>query len=311
MEKKTTPSVKEEKKEKKGGALMFIIIIGLLALLTGFFGYQFYNTNTQLTAQIEVTDNVTKERDDYHLQLEEKLAELEAMKSDNEEMNQKIEALQEEIRSYQEKLKSYEALGSVEYMRGLAGAKYQLNKKIKELEAKIEELKQENIALAGENTKLKTNLNEANSQNQKLTTENADLAGKVSLGSVLKTYQLSVNGVKEKGDKDKITTKAKRANKIRTCFTLSENPITPKGKKDVYVRVVGPNDAVITDGGSMFYYNGSEIAYSFKREIDYNGNSQDICVKVAPNGEKFEPGKYSVEVYVDGNQIGNAKVELK
>lgn len=301
---------KTEKKEKKGGIILFVII-GLLALTTGFFGYQFWNTNTELTATIEEKTQITDERDQLNAQLEEKLAELEAMKGDNEEMNKKIEALQAEIKSYQEKLASYEGLGSVEYLRSLSGAKFQLNQRIKQLTAEIDALKKENEALNGENTNLKTDLTEQKKNNAQLSSENADLAGKVSLGSVLKTYQLNVDGVKEKGDKDKVTSKAKRANKIRTCFTLSENPIAPKGKKDVYVRVVGPNDAVITDGGSMFYYNGSEIAYSKKREIDYDGGSQDLCIKIGPLGEQFEPGKYTVEIYADGNQIGTSKVEFK
>ena len=180
-----------------------------------------------------------------------------------------------------------------------------------QFDAQLAELEAQNAQLTEENSGLKSNLKTEKNRNQRLSNENVDLNDKVSMGSVLSTYQLSVNGVKlGVGDKEKIKTKAKKIEKIRTCFTVSANKITQTGMKDVFVRVVGPDDKVLTDGGSNFNYKGKSIAYSVKDELDYQGETEDMCLRIKnPLGE-FEEGTYRIEVYIDGNKIGEENLRL-
>ena len=59
-----------------------------------------------------------------------------------------------------------------------------------------------------------------------------------------KAYAVKVLGVK--GDKDKEVEKAKKVEKIKVCFTLSENPIAKSGAKEIFLRIESPEGKVLT-----------------------------------------------------------------
>ena len=59
------------------------------------------------------------------------------------------------------------------------------------------------------------------------------------MGAKLKAYELFADAVKVKGsDKESTTTKAKRADRVRACFTLSENKLAKKENKIVFMNLV-------------------------------------------------------------------------
>lgn len=303
-------SVKKEKEEGNGINKILLILACIFALSTGFFLFQFISTNSDLETSIANETAAVSERDKLQAEFDAQLKELEGMKGENAEMNAKIDQLMADLEAAKEQLSKFDDLGSYDQLRAYKAQYFTFKKQAEDLRKRVQELEAENAALKTENTGLKTDLNKEKKMNQDLTIENADLANKVAIGSVLKAYQLNVNGVKISGDKEKIKTKAKKIDKIRTCFTISENAITERGVKEVFLRIVGPGDKVLTNGGSNFFYNGSSIAYSAKQEVDYQGNQKDICFRASnPEGE-FEAGTYRAEVYVDGNKIGEKTLSL-
>lgn len=297
--------------ESKQGSKVLLIITCLLGLTTGFFGWQYGVKTSELSDATEAKELAISEKDQIKSEFEAQLAELEKMKGDNEEMNQRIIQLQEELKSAMEELEGFRELGDLESVRRYKARYFSFKKEVNSLRKKVKQLEAENKKLINENSGLKSNLTNEKNRNRKLSNENVDLNEMVSKGSVLSTYQLSVNGVKlGVGDKEKIKTKAKKVEKIRACFTISENKITETGMKDVYVRVVGPDDKVITDGGSNFSYKGKNIAYSVKDEIDYQGKAEDLCLRIKNPLGQFEEGTYRIEVYVDGSRIGEENLRL-
>jgi hypothetical protein len=52
------------------------------------------------------------------------------------------------------------------------------------------------------------------------------------------------------------------------------------------------------------------MVYSAKREIDYEGEALEVAIFWDNDGSLIE-GEYKIDVFTEGNHIGNAKFILK
>jgi len=63
--------------------------------------------------------------------------------------------------------------------------------------------------------------------------------------------------------KRKETTEIRNLDKVRVCFTLRENPIAEAGNKIVYLRVLRPDQLVITPSpDNLFEVKGEQLIFS-------------------------------------------------
>jgi hypothetical protein len=111
-----------------------------------------------------------------------------------------------------------------------------------------------------------------------------------------------------KNSKEKF--KTIRVVKLRVCFTLRENPILEPGPKIIYMRVIRPDDIVLTSGVNLFEYHGEQIVYSASREISYENVDVDMCIYWNNDGQLL-PGSYKVHLYADGQEIGTSSFGLR
>jgi len=103
---------------------------------------------------------------------------------------------------------------------------------VKKLKAKNQALIAENQRLKDENLQLGTDLNGERKTSAALAAERDGLQGKVNLGKRLITYDVVAEGIKiRRNGKEKPTTRASRADKIRVIFTIAKNDVTSGGKK--------------------------------------------------------------------------------
>jgi len=180
----------------------------------------------------------------------------------------------------------------------------------------IDSLNVVNKALKEENTAVKTDLESEKGKTNQLTQDKTDLTAKVEMGSKLKAYEVFSDAVRIKGgDKEISTTKARRADKLRTCFILGENSITKKGERTVYAKITTPDGQVLVtskDDSNMFNAGGAREYFSAKKQINYSGSAQDLCLYYTPKEkEKLKEGKYKAEVFVDAEKIGETTFDLK
>jgi hypothetical protein len=90
-----------------------------------------------------------------------------------------------------------------------------------------------------------------------------------------------------------------------------ENDIAKKGPRQVYVRIKGPDNILMTAGSeSIFTSAGETLIYSASREVDYQGADIEICIFFGQLG-LFQKGVYSVDVYTSEAKLGSAEVQLK
>ena len=177
--------------------------------------------------------------------------------------------------------------------------------------AEIESLKTINVQLNEKNTQLATNLNVIQSKVTSLQQENSVLSNKVIVGSVLKASNLQVKGVRIKSSgKELESTRASRVDKFKISCIINENKVIDPGRCDIYIRVLSPDGAVMSTSQDTFNYNGQSTLYTAKESIDYQNRDTQFDLYWT-KGSAFTKGRYSIELYCNGNQIGSSFLELK
>jgi hypothetical protein len=138
-------------------------------------------------------------------------------------------------------------------------------------------------------------------------------ADQVKKGSRLQAYNFSSGGFRMKlNNLPDPTNRAKQVVQIKSSFTLSENPITAAGKKTVYMQVINPDGKVLqTRTSNTVSTENGVVAYSDKKEIDYQNQRLDIAIYYDLRGEELVKGNYKVKIYCDGNLVGSDSFTLK
>ena len=181
----------------------------------------------------------------------------------------------------------------------------------------IDSLQTENHELKTENKKIKSDYHQEKSRAEELIKDKDQLTAKVNMASGLKAYKVTGLGIKMKsgGKKEEVVTKAKKADKLKICFTLSENLIAKSGQKIIYARIAGPNNSILRKGDSDEYSftssNNERLQYSLMKQIDYDNKAMDICLNWDKTANPFEKGTYNITIYADGYQIGTGQFSMK
>ncbi len=299
-----------ESKEKNNRTLIILLI--LLAVTNVATLFLFYSERQENIELITNNTDLTTEKDALTAELQEMLAAYDSVSTDNVEMLAQIEEQKAEI----EKL-----MKEAEKHKDDAWIIYKLRKEAKTLRevmrnylVTIDSLNTVNQELVAQKAEVETKLTEQKVQNEELSTKNEELAEKVKLGSKLKVVDLFSLGQRVKSNNvHRETDRAHRVDKIKTCFTIDKNEVTKPGKKDVYLRIIGPDGEVLAYDQTkeyMFTYDGKEGLYSRKSEITYENEEMDMCLYWDLEEEAVE-GTYIVEVYAEDYMMGTTSFELK
>lgn len=179
------------------------------------------------------------------------------------------------------------------------------------LNAENQTLTVNNQQLTTEKTKLTTDNEQLNTEKSKLTTDKKNLEEKVDVASTLTASHINITAIKLRGEKEKETETAKRANFFRVSFVLDENRITPSGSKLLYIIISNPEGKVLSVNGNFKLRNGIETQYTDKIDVSYEqGKVTPVSFDWKP-GIVFEPGDYKIEIYNNGFKIGETKKSMK
>ncbi len=307
----TTPPEEPKKESKRKGLLFFVffqsaVIIALIWL----YWNQTIRIETEIKEKIIYIDKsnafqaeLATLKEEYHT-LETDDA---ALKHQLEENIKKIEDLEKQAAKHKDdayiisKLKK-EAGTLREIMKGYIKT--------------IDSLNTLNQTIIAEKKKVEEDLTSEKGKTTQLSKEKDELNAVVAKGSALSARSLIVRGVRLKsgGKKEDESSKAKKVQKIKVVFTVSDNKIAKAGDKDIYVRILSPDGkelAKSTEESEMFNLpNGTRSYFSAKKTINYN-NSEMMVSILCDNNAEFIPGKYMVIIYNDGYNIGEATLELE
>ena len=166
---------------------------------------------------------------------------------------------------------------------------------------KLQKEKRYALSTIKKNTSTINNLEEANDSLNK----------SISNAAVLKASNINAQSYRLKSGKKRITDKAKRANAMDVCITINENPLALKGKKDIYIQIVGPDGNVLADKGEV-KFGDSSLIYSSKQIIDYNNENLEVCTAiVADEDDKpFLKGYYFITIFHKNIKLGGTSIQL-
>jgi hypothetical protein len=171
----------------------------------------------------------------------------------------------------------------------------------------IDSLQATNERLRAENTEVKENYNRVTSQAQQLSSEKAHLSDRVKLAAKLDATAISVTPIDKRGKHTKSLSKVVN---LQIRFTISKNVTAEVGEKTFYCRITQPNDELLVKAGAgTFAFEGKQIPYSIRREIEYNGEETPL-VMYWPVEESLQSGTYQLRIFADGNLIGSASFSL-
>ncbi len=289
---------------------LVIILFAVLAISLGVNGYLLYSNNEIQKEVVILTQEGQKtvdEKSAIKAELDKQLAVYDSLFAANSEAKNLLGEERSKVEDLLKKLSS----SNGNYKKFKAEAE-NLRKRQDELLIRIKDLEDQNIELTETNVKLKKDFDEKVIEADGLNKQNEQLASTVDMGSRLRAYEVMAEGIKvTKSGKENATSKAKRSNKIRTCFTLLENPIAKGGSRTLYMVVKDPSGQVLATGNESTFTSseGQAMVYSAKKDVDYENKAVDICMYFGK--EDMPKGKYSVDVYCDGYAIGSTTCELK
>lgn len=289
------------------------ILLGVIVLLIG--------TNIFLWMQKDKSDvkfeQTSTEKAKLQAQLNQLEIDLTEATSNADSLNASLMAKDEELKSKVAQLQSALRRGNLS-AADLEKARNeidQLRYYIRKYQDEITELKKENEMLASENQGLKQTVNAEQRKSSDLLDQNINLSNKVAVASLLRTSQITANGIRLRNSgKEVETDRAKVLEKIRVDFTIADNQVASQGARDFYIRIVNPEGKaeVVTDAtDSRFNADGESLQYSAKTNAMFENKPGQQYTIYWTKSSTLNPGLYTVILYADGNSIGKTTIKLK
>lgn len=177
----------------------------------------------------------------------------------------------------------------------------------------IDSLNTLNIKLHSDLDQTTQQLNTTTVEKEQYKKQAEDNAEQVRKGSKLQALSLNTVGLRMKlNNMPDETNKAKSCVQFKSSFTLSENPITQAGRKTVFLQIIDPDGKTLqTRASNTFQTESGVIAFSDKKEVDYQNKSVDMSIFYDLQGQEALKGNYKVRVYCDGALIGTDSFTLK
>jgi len=304
------------------------ILVGLLALVASVFAFMFFQQKGDLVEQQhEIVAKANEmaytqsKLDSVSRALDEKIAEVTRLGGNVSELESVKAKLEADLAAYRKN----DRRESGKYLAKIKEYEKYLNEKDEEiamlreenarllayndsLSSEIGVLNEDRVALQRRQQELADTLNLFNEENRVLTE-------KVNLAAALKAENVNVTAITAKGkERDREVFRSKKVDKIKIAFNLAENPLSQREKKEIYLRVLDPDGAVLTDealsGGAFTTVNGEDSRYSAREIVEYTNDNQKVEM-VYDYSNRFRPGKYNVELFAEGYKIGNSNFVIK
>jgi hypothetical protein len=298
----TTTNTYQKQPENKPSTFLVVLVV-ILSLAVIFFGYKFFTKTTQLTQTTEEKAILEDVKSDLEKQLRDMIVEYDSLKTNNDSVNGLLDKEQDKIKN----LLRMQATDA-EKIRKYQGELETLRKVMRSYIVQIDSLNTRNRQLTDENIQVKEKLTSTETQFTELSKKNEINETQLQLAKVLSAKNISVSP-QNKSDRENF--KVSKVAKVKVCFTVRENAVAEAGTKDVYVRIIRPDEVVLPSGsGETFTFNGEQVIYSAKRQLEYENKDIDMCIYWDKNADLIA-GNYTVVLYAENYEIGSTTFTLK
>jgi hypothetical protein len=302
MTMETTTNTYQKQPEKKPSVALVVLVI-VLALAVIVLGYKYYKESQHLGQTSEEKAILQDVKSDLEKQLRDMIVEYDSLKTNNDSVNGLLGVQQDKIKNLLRMQAS-----DAEKIRKYKDEMETLRKVMRGYIVQIDSLNTRNRSLTEENMQVKEKLTTAETQNVSLSKEKEILNTQVQLAKVLSAKNI-VAEPQNKGGKE--NTRINKVTKIKVCFTIRENSVAEAGTKDIYLRIIRPDEVVLPSGtGETFEFKGEQVIFSAKRQLEYENKDIDMCIFWDKNADLIA-GAYTVILYGEGYEVGSATFTLK
>jgi len=281
--------------------LVILLTIALLAVVFLYFSKKQEHT--------EIITEINNEKDSIKVELTNMLINYDSLKTNNDRLNQNLLFTQSEIKNLLVELDQVKR-ASVSEVSNYKDKVNTLRGIMKDLYNQIDSLNERNKVLYAENVQVKQRYTDEKSKNEVLVKEKDELVQTVKRAQILEAIDLKITGL---NPRDKETDRIARTQKIMISFSLSKNLTAERGAKDIYVRIMRPDQLLLVSNPSdLFNFEDLKIPYSAKREVNYEGSELPINIFWDNKGhDPLIPGVYTIDVFADGYNIGTSRYLFK
>lgn len=172
----------------------------------------------------------------------------------------------------------------------------------------IDSLNLQNQELLAENKQLKNTSRRLSSEKEQLEKDKTQLEEIKNLATSLQVSDIDLVLLSKR---DKAISKIRTATKVRVDFTIRANKVASAGEKTIYLRLIRPDKVVLgSPDMEMIVLGEEQIPASASRTITYENTDLPVSIFWTNDGE-IVPGEHIVELYSEGELIGNASFILK
>ncbi len=288
-------------KDRRNNIIVIILSVLLLILI---FLYFF-----QRMEHRSMVGEITAEKDSIQFELNQMVTSYDSLRTDNDTLNEQLFAAQSKVKDLlleveQTKRVSYEKITryqkEVTTLRGI----------MRNYIVQIDSLNRRNQQLMAENLEVKEQVKQVESQNVQLSQEKKRLEQNLQRAATLESVGLLAEALNNRSKETKF---ANRTEMIRVSFTLSKNVTAKRGAKNIYVRIMRPDQLLLSKSpNDVFPFEDLKIPFSAMREVNYEGN--ELPVNIFWDNKGAAPlmaGKYTIDIFADGNNIGTTTLELR
>jgi vacuolar-type H+-ATPase subunit I/STV1 len=226
---------------------------------------------------------------------------------DNDSLFAKLETEQMKVQRLQEELRTVKSTNA-KRINELTKELQTLRAILRNYVAQIDSLNKINEQLTVENRQVTAKYNQATKTVSQLTHEKEQLTETVKMAAKLSTSNIAVRGI---NSKNKTADKIGKMTQLEVSFTINGNITAETGEKTIYIRIQNPMDEpLVKSSGNTFRYENRDISYSEKRTVEYGGEELRVSIYYAIT-ETLTPGSYRVDIFADGNRIGQKSFMLE
>lgn len=291
----------QKSKNQRNNIIVIVLSVVLVVMVVLFF--------IQRRQNQMVIGDIRAEKDSIQQELTQIVAGYDLLKTENDTINEQLFLAQNKVKDLlieveQTKRVSYEKINEyqkqVTTLRGI----------MRDFVVQIDSLNKRNEQLMAENTQVKEQFKQSEMEKQQLTEEKDNLQKNLQRAAQLEARELIAEGL---NNRSKETKYAKRTEKIRISFVLGKNITSKRGPKNIYVRIMRPDQLLLTKSpNDLFQFEDLKILFSAMREVNYEGQDLPVAIYWDNAGEsELMIGTYTIDLFADGNNIGTTTIEFK
>jgi len=290
--------------QKNNSSLKAIIVV-LAILLAGSLAYMY-----KISSDARKTEtSLVEDKDSALTKLEQLKVQLDAAIAEKTSVSDELIAEREKVVKLMADLKK--SNGDVASLKKIQVQYNALNAKFQALVKENGLLKDQNMTLVSKVDSLNMALGEKIRFNDTLVIQNENLAKTVEKAQKLVVMNLRTQAIKEKSSgREVVTERARRADKLKVCFSIAQNEVAQSGSKLYYVQIIDSKNNVLGEK-KVENFGETTLTYSFTTTVAYENKSVDVCENLEGNGVDFEKGTYFVNIFDKGTLVSKTSFTLK